>query len=114
MVQYGLFVRLKAKPGKSFDVERFLREGASAIREEPGTTAWFALKMGDGDFGIFDVFSDESDRQTHLSGKVAAALFEKAPELFAQPPAVEKIDVLAEKMPGDVSDWRTFIDANRL
>jgi hypothetical protein len=45
--------------------------------------------------GIFDAFPDESGRQAHLSGRVAAALMEKASELLAQLPTVEKVDVLA-------------------
>jgi quinol monooxygenase YgiN len=50
-------------------------------------------------FGIFDAFPDESGRQAHLSGKVAAALMARAPELFAQPPVIEKADILAVKLP---------------
>ena len=48
---------------------------------------------------IFDVFPDEAWRQAHLAGKVAAALMSKAPELFAAPPVIEKLDVLAAKLP---------------
>ncbi|HEY3037965.1 MAG TPA: hypothetical protein VGJ66_04465 [Pyrinomonadaceae bacterium] len=36
-------------------------------------------------FGIFDAFPDEDGRQAHLSGSVAAALMEKAGELFLFP-----------------------------
>ena len=32
-----------------------------------------------------------------LSGRVAAALMAKAPDLFAKPPSIEKLDVLAAK-----------------
>jgi hypothetical protein len=48
---------------------------------------------------IFDTFPDEAGRNAHLSGPVAAALMEKAAELLAKPPAIEKIDVLAAKLP---------------
>jgi hypothetical protein len=51
-------------------------------------------------FGIFDAFSMEAGRQAHLSGKVAAALMARDGELFAQPTAIDKIDVLASKLPG--------------
>ncbi|RYE73393.1 MAG: antibiotic biosynthesis monooxygenase, partial [Oxalobacteraceae bacterium] len=51
-------------------------------------------------FGILDAFPDEAGRQAHLSGKVAAALMAKAAELFAEPPSIEKVDVLAAKLPG--------------
>jgi len=99
MVKTALFVRLEAKPGKESEVENFLRGGLPIVQEEPATTAWFAIRFGPSTFGIFDAFPDEAGRQAHLSGKVAAALMAQAPELLAQPPAIEKVDVLAAKLP---------------
>jgi hypothetical protein len=80
-------------------VEDFLRSGLAIVQEEPATVAWFAIRMGPSTFGIFDAFPDENGRRAHLSGKVAAALKAKASELFAQPPSIEKIDVIAAKLP---------------
>ena len=99
MVSVGLFVRMQAKPGKEADVENFLRGGLPLVQEEPATVAWFGIRLGPSTFGIFDVFPDEAGRQAHLTGKVAAALMEKASELFEQPPSIEKIDILADKLP---------------
>ena len=99
MVTVALFVRLEAKPGKETEIENFLRGGLAVVQEEPATTAWFAIRLGPSTFGIFDAFSDESGRQAHLAGRVAAALKAKASELFAQPPVIEKVDVLAAKLP---------------
>jgi quinol monooxygenase YgiN len=99
MVTVALFVRLEAKPGKETEGENFLRGGLAVVQEEPATTAWFAIRLGPSTFGIFDAFPDESGRQAHLAGRVAAALKAKASELFAQPPVIEKVDVLAAKLP---------------
>jgi quinol monooxygenase YgiN len=99
MVKVALFVRLDAKPGKEGDVENFLRGGLAIVEQEPATTAWFAIRMGPSTFGIFDAFPDEAGRQAHLSGRVAAALMAKAPELLAKAPVIEKIDVLEAKLP---------------
>ena len=99
MVTVALFVRLEAKPGKETEVENFLRGGLAVVQEEPATTAWFAIRLGPSTFGIFDAFPDESGRQAHLAGRIAAALKAKASELFAQPPVIEKVDVLAAKLP---------------
>jgi quinol monooxygenase YgiN len=99
MVNVALFIRLEAKPGKEADVASFLRGGLSVVEQEPATTAWFGIRLGPSTFGIFDAFPDESGRQAHLAGRVAAALKEKAPELLAQPPKIEKVDVLAAKLP---------------
>ena len=99
MVTVALFVRLEAKPGKEAEVEEFLNGGLALVQEEPDTSVWFAIRLGQSTFGIFDAFPDESGRQAHLSGRVAAALMEKAPDLLAQPPVIEKVDVLAAKLP---------------
>lgn len=99
MVTTALLVRLEAKPGKEQEVERFLNIGLGLVQEEPATIAWFAIRIGPSTYGIFDAFPDEAGRQAHLAGKVAAALKEKATILFAQPPAIEKVDVLASKLP---------------
>ena len=100
MVKVALFVRLEAKPGKEKEVERFLMGGLPIVTEEPATIAWFGLRLGPSTFGIFDAFPDDAGRQAHLSGKVAAALKAKAGELFSKPPSIEKVDVLAAKLPG--------------
>jgi quinol monooxygenase YgiN len=55
--------------------------------------------MGPSTFGIFDAFPDEAGRQAHLAGRVAAALMAKASELLSQPPSIEKVDVMAAKLP---------------
>lgn len=99
MVTVALLVRLEAKPGKEAEVERFLREGLPIVLEEPATTAWFGIRLGPSTFGIFDAFPDDAGRQAHLTGRVAAALMAKAAELLAQPPTIEKVDVLASKLP---------------
>jgi protease I len=95
----ALFVRLEAKPGREADVEDLLRSGLPLVRDELGTTSWFGMRLGDSTFGIFDTFPDDSGRQAHLSGRVARSLEERADDLFARPPVIERIDVLACKLP---------------
>jgi quinol monooxygenase YgiN len=99
MVNANLLVPLEAKPGKEAEVERFLRDGLALVLGEPGTMACFAIRLGPTRFGIFDAFPDEAGRDAHLSGKVAAALMAGAADLLAKPPSIEKVDVLAAKLP---------------
>jgi quinol monooxygenase YgiN len=99
-VKVALFVRLEAKPGKEADIESFLLNGLSIVQDEPSTISWYAIKLGPSTFGIFDTFADDSGRQEHLSGRVAAALKAKTTDLFSQPPTIEKVNVLAVKLPG--------------
>ena len=98
MVKVGLWVRLEAKPGKEEEVAQFLNAGLPLAEAEPATVAWFAIRLGPSTFGIFDVFPDDAGRQAHLSGPIAAALMQKAPQLLAQAPAIEHVDVLAAKL----------------
>jgi quinol monooxygenase YgiN len=100
MVAVGLYVPLKAKPGKEADVERFLEGGLALVNEEPATTAWFAIRLGSSDFAIVDFFPDDDGRQAHLSGRVAEALMAQAADLFAEPPEIHSVDVVASKLPG--------------
>ncbi len=96
----GLLVRLECNPGKETEVEHFLKSGLALVQEEQETPIWFAIRLSPSTFGIFDAFTHEEGRNAHLAGKVAEALFAKAPELFSKPPAVEQLDVLAAKLPG--------------
>ena len=96
MVSVGLFVRLEAAQGKEAELQEFLTGAQQLAEQESGTTVWYAIKYGPSTFGIFDAFEDESGREAHLNGQIAAALGEHA-ELFAQPPNIEQVDVLASK-----------------
>jgi quinol monooxygenase YgiN len=105
-VAVGLLVRLEARPGREAEVAEFLRGALPAVEAEPGTTGWFAIRLGPSTFGIFNAFPSEAGRQAHLSGSVATALMEKAGELFAGSPAIMPIDVLASKLPGLARRWQ--------
>src|SRR5436309_1439704 len=95
----ALWVVLEAKPGKEAEVEKFLHAGQGLVEAEPKTVSWFAIKIGPSRYGIFDTFADDSGRDAHLNGKVAKALMEKASELLAKSPSIEKINVIASKLP---------------
>jgi quinol monooxygenase YgiN len=95
----ALLVELEAKAGKEDELATFLAGALPLVEQEPQTTAWFAVRLGPTRFAIFDAFPDDSGRDAHLSGQVAAALMQRAPELLAQAPTIEKADVLAERLP---------------
>ena len=99
MTQHALYVQLEAKPGKEQEVAAFLSSAKPMVDEESDTTAWFAIKMGPRTFGIFDAFASERGREAHLQGKVAKQLMAKAPQLFVNPPEIQRIEVIADKLP---------------
>jgi quinol monooxygenase YgiN len=98
MVKLASYVRLEAKPGKEATLKAFLESALPLAQGEASTPVWFALQFGPSTFGIFDAFADEAGRQAHLGGAIAAA--SKADELLAAPPTIEKVDLLAAKLPG--------------
>ncbi len=97
-VNVGLLVRIEALPGRESEVEQFLQGGLALVNEEPDTITWYAIRLGPTTFGIFDSFPDDSGRQAHLSGQVAAALMENVGELIEEP-TIEQVDLIAAKLP---------------
>lgn len=97
MPKLALYVPLMAKAGKESDVAEFLTSALPLVQAEPGTLTWYAIQEGPGAYAIFDTFDTEEDRQAHLDGKVAAALMDKADELFSEPPQIYKFTLLAAK-----------------
>lgn len=94
---YALQTRLEAKPGKADEVAVFLQSALPMAEEEEGTTTWFALRLEETTFGIFDTFPDEEGRQAHLDGEIAAELMDCADELLVDDPEIQEIEVLAAK-----------------
>jgi quinol monooxygenase YgiN len=99
MTRFALFVELKARPGKEEEVAAFLTGAQSLAAQEPGTTAWFAVRFSSDTFAIFDAFEDEAGRDAHLSGPIAKALLAHAEELLATPPQIRHAGVMADKLP---------------
>jgi quinol monooxygenase YgiN len=95
MEAIGLLVTLEARPGKEADAEAFLKSAQPLALKENGTLKWYAIKLGPGKFGIFDTFANEAGRNAHLGGEIAKALGARANELFATPPQIEKVEILA-------------------
>jgi quinol monooxygenase YgiN len=97
MEKLGILVVLDARPGKEQELEAFLTSALPLAQAEPKTVRWYALKLGPAKFGIFDTFADQAGRDAHLAGEIAKALFAKADELLAKPPAIDQAEILAVK-----------------
>lgn len=97
MVSCGLIVRLEAKPGKEQAVADFLAAGLELTNREATTPIWFALRLSETTFGIFDAFATEEHRQAHLAGNMANALMSRVDELLASPPSIEFVDIMGMK-----------------
>ncbi|MFF7677984.1 putative quinol monooxygenase [Actinacidiphila glaucinigra] len=100
MPAYGFFVEFEARPGREEDVARFLVDAKTLVDAEPGTLTWFGFRLGPSSFRIFDAFETEEDRETHLRGKVRQRFEALGDEVFAAPPVITPVEVLAAKLPG--------------
>jgi quinol monooxygenase YgiN len=96
-VSYGLLALLDAKPGKGDELAAFLEQGRALAAEETGTVTWYAFKVNDTTYGVFDTFDDEEGRQAHLNGQIPAALGSVGPDLLAEDPNIQLIDIIAVK-----------------
>jgi quinol monooxygenase YgiN len=96
-VNIGLLALLEAKPGKGDDLAAFLEGGRALAVAEEGTVTWYAFKIDDTNYGIFDTFETEEARQAHLNGEIPKALGQVAPDLLAADPNIRLIDVISVK-----------------
>jgi len=96
-VRYGILAQLEAKPGKGGELAAFLESGRALAVAEQGTITWYAFKISDTRYGIFDTFQTEDARTAHLQGRIPAALGEVAADLLAADPIIQTVDVLAVK-----------------
>jgi quinol monooxygenase YgiN len=96
-VDRGILALLEAKPGKGNELGAFLTQGRELAAAEEGTVTWYAFKLSDTTYGIFDTFEGEDGRQAHLNGQIPAALGQVGPDLLASDPDIRLAEVIAVK-----------------
>jgi quinol monooxygenase YgiN len=96
-VTLGILALLEAKPGKGEQLAAFLKAGRELAVAEEGTVTWYAFKISDTSYGIFDTFAADNARTAHINGQIPAALAEVSADLLAREPEIRPVDVLAVK-----------------
>jgi quinol monooxygenase YgiN len=96
-VKLGILALLEARAGKGEDLADFLRSGREIAAREEGTVTWYAFKVGETTYGIFDTFESEEGRQAHLNGEIPKALGQVASDLLASDPDIRTVEILAVK-----------------
>ncbi|MEM1182197.1 MAG: antibiotic biosynthesis monooxygenase [Acidobacteriota bacterium] len=99
MLTHSLVVKIVAKENRAEDVAAFLAGALALAEAEEFTPVWFALRENATTFYITDAFSSAEDRQKHVEGEIAKALFASADELLAEPPSIASVEVMAYKLP---------------
>ena len=98
MVNLGFLATMVAKPGKEQELADFLAGALPLAEAESGTVVWYAIRIDERTYGIFDAFETEAAREAHINGPIAAALMSKADELLAEPPSIKPVEVMAAKL----------------
>jgi quinol monooxygenase YgiN len=96
-VRLGLLALLEAKPDKGSELGAFLESGRAIAAAEQGTVTWYAFKISDTSYGIFDTFETDDARQAHLRGEIPQALAQVGPDLLARDPDIRAVEVVAVK-----------------
>jgi len=96
-IDRGLLAILKAKSGKGDELGAFLKQGRELAAQEEGTVTWYAFRLDDTTYGIFDTFESEEAREAHVNGQIPAALQDVSSDLLAEAADIKPIDVLAVK-----------------
>jgi len=96
-LKFGVLALVEAKPGMEQEVRDFLEGGRAIVDSEPDTRTWYAFRVNENTFGIFDTFETEEGRQAHLNGAIPAALGEHGPNLLAKDPDIKLVELIAVK-----------------
>ena len=96
-VTLGILALLEAKAGKGEQLETFLKAGRELAVAEQGTVTWYAFKISDTSYGIFDTFATDDARTAHINGQIPAALAEVSADLLARAPDIQPVSLLAVK-----------------
>lgn len=96
-VTLGILALLEAQPGKGSELAEFLKEARELAIAEEGTVSWYAFKISDTSYGIFDTFATDGARTAHINGQIPAALAKVTVDLLASDPDIRPVDILAVK-----------------
>jgi hypothetical protein len=96
-VTLGILALLEAKDGKGDELAAFLKAGRELAVAEEGTVTWYAFKISDTSYGIFDTFATSDARTAHINGQIPAALAQVSANLLARAPDIQPVNLLAVK-----------------
>jgi quinol monooxygenase YgiN len=96
-VTLGILALLEAKPGKGDELAAFLKSGRDLAVAEEGTVTWYAFKISDTSYGIFDTFATDDARTAHINGQIPAALAQVSADLLARAPDIQPVNLVAVK-----------------
>jgi quinol monooxygenase YgiN len=94
-IDRGLLAILEAQTGKGDELAAFLQQARELAAAEQGTVTWYAFRLSETTYGIFDTFAGEDAREAHLTGQIPADLGQIGPEILSTDPDIRQVDVVA-------------------
>jgi hypothetical protein len=79
---------------KGSELAEFLTEARELAVAEEGPVSWYAFKISDTSYGIFNTFATDDARTAHINGQIPAVAKVSA-DLLASGPDIRPADVLA-------------------
>ncbi len=96
-VKLAILALLEAKSDRGAELGAFLESGRDLAVAEDGTVTWYAFKIDETHYGIFDTFETEAARDAHIAGEIPKALASVGPELLATEPDIRPVEIVAVK-----------------
>lgn len=98
----ALWGTFEALPGRDPEAESFFAQTARTVAGEPGTTICYAVRIGSGRYGMFQVYTDQAALDAHQAGAAGKDAVESAVgEIFASAPQMTRSTVIHAKAPTD-------------
>ncbi len=98
MITKALLSRYESQTDED-TMDTFLEDLATEVSWEKATQAWFGIRYGRGEFGVYAVFDDEGGRDEHLGGTANANFLAAQQKLMTAAPVTTKIEILGSKIP---------------
>lgn len=96
-VDRGLLALLEAQPGKGEELADFLRQGRELALAESGTVTWYAFKLSETTYGIFDTFEGGGRSPGAPERTDPGCTWPGRSRLLASDPDIRTADILAVK-----------------
>ena len=95
----AFLILIEAKPGKEQEVVRMLADIHECVEAEPATGPWYAVRLSETSFAIYEAFPDIAGRDAHIAGG-GGEIFrdvERMNSILSKPAHVQKVDILLSK-----------------
>jgi quinol monooxygenase YgiN len=100
MSELAVWATITVLPGQEAAAERVFEQSREILDAEPGTTSFFAVRIDETTYGVFDTFVDQAALDAHIAGGSGQdAIGALVGTVFAGPPQITNAVVVARNPP---------------